>query len=513
MTAFIRKFSSFNGIEFWTATIFFVFTLFFFATQDAQDLLYEAAPLVERFKEAGISFNVYNNYLFPLISRFVLFYGAFIAVNFYIVPPLVQGYEKWEQIGLLLLVFVLGGMWLGVSDTYLKAYLSTPNQTLHQTHVFIFKHSFLYALWLLLIMLVYSIVKYIGLHLLANSKTYQQRHPLIRHEGIVSMILWAVGLLLLMLAGADKVLAVAWVVCVPFGILFYLFCFRYLMPASLPKKRPLLQYLLRAAGVLIISWVPVTLLLFLFLYRYHDAPAAISFINAMFHLFVTAPITWYVYKRNLKGSEEVYALKTKLGQSTAKLDFLRSQINPHFLFNALNTIYGTALQEGAERTGEGIEKLGDMMRFMLNENMQDSIPLAREVEYVNNYIALQKLRTNTSPSVQITTYVPEQHSHHQIAPMLLIPFVENAFKHGISLRQPSYLKISLEVKNGALYFDVSNSKHERQATDPESNNSGVGLQNVKQRLALLYPNQHQLIIRETSREFFIHLTLQLSAAG
>jgi LytS/YehU family sensor histidine kinase len=98
----------------------------------------------------------------------------------------------------------------------------------------------------------------------------------------------------------------------------------------------------------------------------------------------------------------------------------------------------------------------------------------------------------------------------QIAPMFLIPFVENAFKHGISFREPSNIKISLEFKENTLYFDVYNNKHERPQNDPEKNKSGIGLNNVKQRLQLLYPGRHELIIRETGKEFFVHLTIQLT---
>jgi LytS/YehU family sensor histidine kinase len=163
-------------------------------------------------------------------------------------------------------------------------------------------------------------------------------------------------------------------------------------------------------------------------------------------LFITAPFSWVLFKRHLKGNEELYALKTELGQSHANLDFLRSQINPHFLFNALNTIYGTAIQENAERTSEGIERLGDMMRFMLQENLQDKISLTREIEYLNNYISLQRLRTDTNPIIKIEADIEQTIHTVQIAPMLLIPFVENAFKHGISFREPSYIKITLEVE-------------------------------------------------------------------
>jgi two-component system LytT family sensor kinase len=94
--------------------------------------------------------------------------------------------------------------------------------------------------------------------------------------------------------------------------------------------------------------------------------------------------------------------------------------------------------------------------------------------------------------------------------MMLLPFVENAFKHGISLNRPSHVKLTLQAKDGKLYLDVSNSINKSSETDPERLHGGIGLQNVKQRLSLLYPDQHDLIIRENAKEFFVHLTLTLS---
>lgn len=93
--------------------------------------------------------------------------------------------------------------------------------------------------------------------------------------------------------------------------------------------------------------------------------------------------------------------------------------------------------------------------------------------------------------------------------MLLIPFIENAFKHGISLREPSHINISLQTRENTLYFDVHNSIHPKVVNDTEKYNNGIGLENVKQRLALLYPNKHELVIRESAKDFFIHLTIQL----
>ncbi|MFT3902250.1 MAG: GHKL domain-containing protein [Niabella sp.] len=128
---------------------------------------------------------------------------------------------------------------------------------------------------------------------------------------------------------------------------------------------------------------------------------------------------------------------------------------------------------------------------------------------LNNYIDLQKLRTATTPDVVIETNIAEQHELLKIAPMLLIPFVENAFKHGISLRESSFVRVSLQTNRSVLYFDVYNSIHRKADDDPEKTKSGIGLQNVKQRLAMIYPQKHELVIRENAKEFYVHLTIRL----
>lgn len=324
---------------------------------------------------------------------------------------------------------------------------------------------------------------------------------------LLALGMWVVTMLLLALSDAERPILILWSISGPFGILLYYWYFHSVIPAVLGKRRAFLNYLFRSLLILVLSWPPLALLYTLMGARNH-APELAS-MNGMLHFFLTTPLLWIIYRRQMKTSEELFVLKKELGRSAANFDFLRSQINPHFLFNALNTIYGTALQEGAERTGEGIEKLGDMMRFMLHENMQEKISLAREIDYLNNYISLQRLRTDTNPIVKIETSIEQPLAPIQIAPMLLIPFVENAFKHGISFREPSHIKVTLEVKDKTLNFDVYNSKHVRPENDPEKNKSGIGLSNVKQRLQLLYPRRHELIIRETGKEFFVHLTLQL----
>jgi two-component system LytT family sensor kinase len=296
----------------------------------------------------------------------------------------------------------------------------------------------------------------------------------------------------------------------PISILHYLYIVHVLLPNLYDKKRLFWKYL----GSIVLTTIAGQLLLVIMMLAFNidnGAEKHLLPMNIAAQLIIVPLIGYIVFKSRLRRDvEEIKELKTELGKSDANLNFLKSQINPHFLFNALNTLYGTALQENAERTGEGIQKLGDMMRFMLEENVADKTLLSTDINYLKNYISLQKLRIATSPNITIETDIEEPAEQYLIAPMMLLPFVENAFKHGISLNRPSHVKLTLQAKDGKLYLDVSNSINKSSETDPERLHGGIGLQNVKQRLSLLYPDQHDLIIRENAKEFFVHLTLTLS---
>jgi sensor histidine kinase YesM len=225
-------------------------------------------------------------------------------------------------------------------------------------------------------------------------------------------------------------------------------------------------------------------------------------------LFAITPLTWILYQQRKDKILQLKGVERALAKSTTDLQFLRSQINPHFLFNVLNTLYGTALQENAERTAGGIQKLGDMMRFMLHENTLDFIQMDREVEYLKNYISLQKLRTQSSSEISIEDNILEQNCRHKIAPMLLIPFVENAFKHGISLNEKSWIRITLDCDDQNIRFEVRNSMHPKQSTDPEKDRSGIGFKNVLERLKLIYPGKHQISVNGDGKEFLVQLAIQ-----
>ncbi|HMI60915.1 MAG TPA: hypothetical protein VK518_08405, partial [Puia sp.] len=133
----------------------------------------------------------------------------------------------------------------------------------------------------------------------------------------------------------------------------------------------------------------------------------------------------------------------------------------------------------------------------------------KEIEYVKSYIALQQLRTETSPSIIIETEIEEDFPDCRVAPMLVIPFVENAFKHGISLRETSWIKLNLHCDGKRLHFELRNSVHVRQGNDPEKGRSGVGLKNVLHRLKLIYPEQHEFFMHQDEKEFFVQLAIQL----
>ena len=227
-------------------------------------------------------------------------------------------------------------------------------------------------------------------------------------------------------------------------------------------------------------------------------------------MLVINPISNALFKKYQHYIEKLDKLNIQLEEKSTDLKQLRNQINPHFLFNALNTIYGISLQEKAEKTAESVQKLGDMMRFMLHENAQETIPLHREIDYLVNYVDLQELRIQEQENIDILFSRKEEHCNGNIAPMLLIPFIENAFKHGISLQKKSWVKISLRCLEGSLHLDINNSIHRKNDDDPEKIASGIGLPNVKQRLQLLYPDRHELIIRENDMEYFVHLSIQLN---
>jgi two-component system LytT family sensor kinase len=346
-----------------------------------------------------------------------------------------------------------------------------------------------------------------GLTLTRRDAAPSQRKKLLRYL-IIALGFWLASTFFLDRIGAADLTLVFWSIFLLVGTILYGYGFFVVLPKSSGRERPFRDYVGAMLLVLLIAVLPIG---FFGLELTDDIADALSIVllNFIVHIFFTVPLTWFAYRRHLKHREAVHDLEKELSQSTASFDFLRSQINPHFLFNTLNTLYGTALQEKSERTAHGIQLLGDMMRFMLHENHRDKIRLEREVAYMRNYMELQSLRTASSPEIEIETQIDDVPEQKFIAPMLLIPLVENAFKHGISLQHKSWIRVTLRVENDRLLFDVFNSVHENASGDRERDHAGIGLENVRLRLGYLYPGQHELKISRNPESFFVRLALQL----
>lgn len=188
-----------------------------------------------------------------------------------------------------------------------------------------------------------------------------------------------------------------------------------------------------------------------------------------------------------------------------ELNFLRSQISPHFMFNVLNNLVALARKK-SDSLEPAIMNLSQLMRYMLYESDDNLVPLTREVEYLKNYIDLQLLRFGDS--VKVTMNINGNPGLITIEPMLLIPFVENAFKHGTGMLDEPVILISVDISEAAIQFRVINSVSD--LDDSKDKGSGIGLVNVQRRLAILYPDKHELRIFERDNSFIIELTIKLS---
>jgi two-component system, LytTR family, sensor kinase len=200
---------------------------------------------------------------------------------------------------------------------------------------------------------------------------------------------------------------------------------------------------------------------------------------------------------NEKEKQDLLTEKLKAEQA-----FLKSQLNPHFLFNTLNNIYSLTLNQ-SPKAPEAVLKLSELMRYMLYESNVDKINLETEVKYLSNFIELQKMRY--SKQIFVDFEVAGDLHTQEVAPLLLISFVENAFKHGEVNDEHNPLKISLLVNQNNLNFTVIN--HKKKQNKDEI--GGVGLENVKRRLQLIYPNQHSLEVQDSDKNYNCELNIIL----
>ncbi len=219
----------------------------------------------------------------------------------------------------------------------------------------------------------------------------------------------------------------------------------------------------------------------------------------IFLAMIRFAVDWFEFEARQKNIEN-----EKL---TAELNFLKAQINPHFLFNTLNNLYYLAYTKSPNTT-EVIAKLSQMMRYMMYDSNYEFVPLSKEIEYMQNYISLEKLRLNQQIPIKFS--LEGNPDDILIAPLIFITFLENAFKHGVSNNQPkAWVNVSISIGDGQCVYRVENSKIPV-LTKEANQKSGIGLQNVKRRLDLSYPGKHSLKVENLPDRYSVQLNLQLA---
>lgn len=224
-----------------------------------------------------------------------------------------------------------------------------------------------------------------------------------------------------------------------------------------------------------------------------------------YEVLVTIFLIYLVFTTLLKLSKSWYQLqRVEKEKLSIELNSLKSQVNPHFLFNSLNSIYSLALSK-SDQTAETVLELSNLLRYMLYEVGDDKVELSKEVEMLENYIELQKLRADQSTN--ITFSISGDPRHMKIAPLLFFPLVENSFKHGVKgVSDAAYVDMQLDLSEG-IEFKIKNNKG--QVDDMEQGKyGGIGLENVKRRLALIYPEKHDFQVSETETDFEVKLTIR-----
>lgn len=283
--------------------------------------------------------------------------------------------------------------------------------------------------------------------------------------------------------------------------IFYLNAY-VLIPFLLQKKK-VAWYILSLFGILI-----SVLVIMLLVNRFENVetiPWRVPlFISVFPTLFILAVSTTYRFVLNNVQNERKQKEKETEHLKT-ELSFLRSQVSPHFMFNVLNSAVSLARVRSAQLEPTLI-KLSHLLRYMLYESDEDKVSLAKEKEYLQNYIDLQQLRF--ADQVLIDFESTGSFDSYLIEPMLLIPFVENAFKHGIGFVETPEIRIKMEEHSGELHFEVKN-KFNLANKGSNDKHSGIGLINVERRLNLLYGNKHTLTVYTDNNWFYINLILQL----
>lgn len=226
---------------------------------------------------------------------------------------------------------------------------------------------------------------------------------------------------------------------------------------------------------------------------------------SIFLFFMILAMSLAIEIRYRLRSAEQRALQAEADKANAELSFLKAQINPHFLFNTLNNIYSLAATK-SDHAAESIMKLSNIMRYVTDDVREEYVPLENEVAFISDYIDLQRLRLGDKMNVNFL--VSGKIEDKKIAPLILMTFIENVFKYGISNREPSVIDIQLTGGDNAIRFFCQNKLYETRR-QTESQGTGIGIANTKQRLEHLYSGKYELSINEENNKYTVQLVLHI----
>lgn len=332
------------------------------------------------------------------------------------------------------------------------------------------------------------------------------------HDSFFHVLFWMLLFLVMLVTSVPRMgfftAFITDVINVGFFALIAYFNYLFLLPRYLKDKNLFLHFLFLVLASLLITPIK-TFFLYLFsagnneLQSYYLNNQTFIFIST---LFVGAMATifrimneWMVQQKDKK------ELESQTLQS--ELKFLKSQINPHFLFNTLNSLYALTLKK-SDLAPAIVLKLAEMMRYMLYECNEKEVLLSKEINYLKNYLELEKLRhgNNMDIGLNISGEIEKQ----KIAPLILIPFIENSFKHGANNQiGQGYVNLELDVFENDLRMSLENSKTPSLPKIMDKRSGGIGLVNVKRRMEILYPGKHQLDIMESPNTYKVELNLNL----
>ncbi|WP_228420675.1 sensor histidine kinase [Chryseobacterium arachidis] len=200
-------------------------------------------------------------------------------------------------------------------------------------------------------------------------------------------------------------------------------------------------------------------------------------------------------------------LDLKLQNLNIEKDFLKAQLNPHFLFNTLNNLYGLVVKKDPSAP-EAIINISDLMAYTLYESNTEKVPVQKEIDFIQNYFYLERMRYSADKDITLEISVEDDIDNIQIAPLLSFTFIENAFKYGLKSAENNFLKISIDIVNNIFYFAIENNKEKNSVK--KTSFGGIGVKNVEKRLNLIYPDNHELITEDRESSFFVSLSINLT---